>query len=282
MTIDHGEPGTHLPSIAILGAGSMGGAILSGLVSPSVTVAGGIRVTNRSSAKADALRSAAVTSLAVDTDPDANLTAVRGASIVLIGVKPAMVPDLLREIASALEPDAIVVSVAAGVTVASIEALVSQSVFRAMPNTPATVGLGVTGLSAGGRVTAEQQAIVSALFGTVGRVIELPEEKIDALGTMSGSGPAYVFLLIERMTDTAVSLGFSESEARVMVENTFRGASELLAASGTTPKELRRRVTSPNGTTERAIAVLESAGLADLFGAAAAAALARSKELAAG
>jgi pyrroline-5-carboxylate reductase len=273
---------TALPTIAILGAGSMGGAILSGLLRPTVTVDGGIRVTNRSEAKAAPLRSDAVTSYALELDPDANVAAIAGARIVLIGVKPAMVPDLLREIAPVLEPDAIVVSVAAGVTTATMEAIVPVVVLRAMPNTPALVGRGVTGLSAGSRAAASDVALVRGLFETVGEVLEIPEDKIDALSTISGSGPAYVFYLIEELTRTAVSLGFSAGEAATMVNGTFLGAAELLVISGEDPGELRRRVTSPKGTTERAIAELEAADLTSLFDRATAAALARAKELAAG
>ena len=213
----------------------MGGAILSGLLGPDVSVSGGIRVTNRTAAKAAALASDRVTSLSTETDPDANRAAVAGARIVLIGVKPAMVPDLLREVADALEPDAIVVSVAAGVTIATMEALVPGSVLRSMPNTPSVVGRGVTGLAAGTRSTPEDLALARALFETVGTVLEVPEEKIDALSTISGSGPAYVFFLIEQLTRTAVGMGFSPEEAAIMVEGTFRGASELLASSDDDP-----------------------------------------------
>jgi pyrroline-5-carboxylate reductase len=113
-------------------------------------------------------------------------------------------------------------------------------------------------------------------------VLEIPEDKIDALSTISGSGPAYVFYLIEELTRTAVSLGFSAGEAATMVNGTFLGAAELLVISGEDPGELRRRVTSPKGTTERAIAELEAADLTSLFDRATAAALARAKELAAG
>jgi pyrroline-5-carboxylate reductase len=273
---------TTLPTIAILGAGSMGGAILSGLLAPTVTVSGGIRVTNRTEAKAAPLRSAVVTSLALETAPEANLDAVRGARIVLVGVKPAMVPDLLREIAPALAPDAIVVSVAAGVTTATMEAIVPGVVLRAMPNTPAVVGRGVTGLSAGSRASAADVALARALFETVGDVLEIDEGRIDALSTISGSGPAYVFFLIEQLTATAIGLGFTEQEAATMVNGTFLGAAELLLASGESPAELRRRVTSPKGTTERAIAELEAADLRSVFDRATAAALARARELAAG
>lgn len=274
-----------LPQIAILGAGSMGGAILSGLLSSEVQAAG-ITVTNRTEAKAETVRHAGVVSLALETDPDATTTALRGAKLVLLGVKPAMVPDLLRDIRESIEPDALVVSVAAGVTIATMEAIVPQVVFRAMPNTPAVVGLGVTGLAAGSRASASDAVLVRTLFETVGAVIEVPESQIDALSTISGSGPAYVFFLIEQLTLTARHLGFDEEQSRLMVEQTFRGASELLARERTRsdagPAELRRRVTSPKGTTERAIGVLDAADLCGLFDRATAAALARAAEMARG
>jgi len=271
-----------LPTIAILGTGSMGGAILAGLLSPEVVVEGGIRVTNRSVEKAEALRSATVTSLATSVDPDANRVAVRGAKIVLVGVKPAMVPDLLREVADSLEPDAIVVSVAAGVTIATMESLVAGSVLRSMPNTPSVVGKGVTGLAAGTRSNDDDLAVVRALFETVGDVLVIPESQIDALSTISGSGPAYVFFLIEQLTRTAVGLGFTDEQAATMVNGTFIGSTALLAASQSTPTELRVQVTSPKGTTERAVAELEAADLSALFDRATAAALARAEELAKG
>jgi pyrroline-5-carboxylate reductase len=260
----------------------MGGAILAGLTAPSVSVDGRIRVTNRTVEKARPLSSAAVESFALAETPDANRLAVAGTRLVLIGVKPAMVPDLLREIADALEPDAIVISVAAGVTTATMEAIVPGAVLRAMPNTPAVVGRGVTGLAAGSRATAADAALGRALFETVGTVLEVPEDRIDALSTISGSGPAYVFYLIEELTRTAIELGFTAEEAAIMVNGTFLGAAELLVSSGVDPAELRRRVSSPKGTTERAIAVLESADLKELFDRATAAALVRAKELAAG
>ena len=271
-----------LPSIAILGTGSMGGAILAGLLNPDVVVEGGIRVTNRSVEKAQALASDSVTSLATSVDPDANRVAVKGARIVLVGVKPVMVPDLLREVADSLEPDAIVVSVAAGVTIATMESLVAGSVLRSMPNTPSLVGKGVTGLAAGTRSTESDLAVVRALFETVGDVLVVPESQINALSAISGSGPAYVFFLIEQLTRTAVGLGFTEEQAATMVNGTFVGATAVLAASTSTPTELRVNVTSPKGTTERAVAELEAADLAGLFDRATAAAIARAEELATG
>jgi pyrroline-5-carboxylate reductase len=273
-----------LPAIAILGAGSMGGAILNGLVQPGTAVSGPIRVTNRTEAKAAALRSDAVISYSTEVEPNANLAAITGARIVVVGVKPTMVPDLLREIAEALEPDAVVISVAAGVTIATIQSLLppSVAVLRAMPNTPALVGRGVTGLAAGDRASASDLAMAHSLFATVGAVLEVPESKIDEVSAISGSGPAYVFYLIEQLTRTAVGLGFTAEQASLMVEGTFLGASELLAASGEQPRELRRRVTSPHGTTERAIAEMEKAELGSMFDRATASAIARAKEIAAG
>lgn len=271
-----------LGSIAIIGAGAMGGAILGGLLAPGVTVDGDIRVTNRTEAKAAQVRRPGVESIALETEPEGNARAVRGADVVLIGVKPAMVPDTLAAIAADLEPHALVISVAAGVTTATMESVVSQPVLRAMPNTPSLIGKGVTGLAAGSRATAEQIALGRAVFETVGTVVEVPESQIDALSTISGSGPAYVFYLIEQLTATAVNLGFTEAQAQQLVTGTFLGSVELLEASGKQPEELRAQVTSPNGTTMRAIAELEKADLTGLFDRATASALARAKEMAEG
>lgn len=273
-----------LPTIAILGLGSMGGAILSGLRQPSVTVAGGIRVTNRSAANAAVFDDADdVTAYATETDPEANLKAVAGARVVLVAVKPWMVTDLLAEIKDALEPDAIIVSVAAGVTVATFEAALPShiAVIRSMPNTPAVVGKAVTGLSAGTRSTDADLQLVREVFETVGTVVVTPESQLDSLSAISGSGPAYVFLFVEKLTAAALALGFSPEDAKVLVETTFAGASELLVTSGEDPAELRRRVTSPKGTTEQAIKVFQEQIPDQVFIDATAAALKRSRELAA-
>ncbi|MEI2270306.1 pyrroline-5-carboxylate reductase [Microbacterium sp. No. 7] len=273
----------HLPPVAILGAGSMGGAIAQGISRSGE--ASSVVVTNRTAAKAGELDGLdAVTSVALVDEPSANTDAAASADIVLIGVKPAMVPDVLREIAGALRPGTIVVSLAAGVTIDTFEAIVGPGipVIRSMPNTPAVVGKAVTGLAAGSTATPEHVALVRRLFETCGVVIEVPEAQIDALSTISGSGPAYVFLLVEALTEAARGKGFDEADARLMAEQTFIGATALLAASGEDPAELRRRVTSPKGTTERAIGVLQTGNLDGLFSQATDAALARARELATG
>ncbi|MCR2814863.1 pyrroline-5-carboxylate reductase [Microbacterium jiangjiandongii] len=274
---------TALPPIAILGAGSMGGAVLHGLVRSGL--APHVTATNRTAAKATALEGLpGVTSVALEHAPHGNVDAAASADIVLVGVKPAMVPDLLREIAPHLRPGTIVVSLAAGVTLATFESILGEGmpVLRSMPNTPALVGKAVTGLAAGTSAGPAEVAVVRRLFETVGVVIEVPEEQIDALSTISGSGPAYVFLLIEELTRAARGKGFNEASARLMVEQTFIGATALLEASSEDPAELRRQVTSPKGTTERAVSVLQGAGLAELFAEATDAALVRARELAAG
>lgn len=274
-----------LPSIALLGAGSMGRAILSGLLKPGVEVNGPVHVTNRTDARAAEFDGVAgVRAHSLESNPAANRDAVAQAGLVIVAVKPAMVPDLLDEIASSLVPGAIVVSVAAGVKASTFEAHLptTVSVVRTMPNTPAVVGRAVTGLARGSRASDSEVSTVRSLFETVGTVVEVTEDELDALGTISGSGPAYVFLLIEALTEAAVRKGFSPEQAAVLVNETFAGASALLEASGRTPEELRIQVTSPKGTTERALAVLQEAGLPDLFARATDAALARTRELASG
>ncbi|WDG17537.1 pyrroline-5-carboxylate reductase [Microbacterium sp. Clip185] len=272
---------SQLPPLAILGAGSMGGAIAQGVIASGR--AGEVVVTNRSRAKAESLATAGIRSLALEDDAAANAAAAASAEVVLIGVKPGMVPALLAEIGPHLRPGAIVVSLAAGVTIATFERILGPDavVVRSMPNTPAVVGKAVTGIARGSRADERAMGVVRSVFETVGAVVEVAEDRIDALSTISGSGPAYVFLLIEKLTEAAVGKGFDPETARLMAEQTFIGAAALLDATGEDPAELRRRVTSPKGTTERAVAVLQDARLEQIFAEATDAALARAKELAA-
>jgi pyrroline-5-carboxylate reductase len=210
--------------------------------------------------------------------------AVAGADVVLVGVKPAYVTEVLAEIAEAINDNALVISVAAGVTTAAMEAVLPEDVgvVRAMPNTPAIVGRAVTGISAGERATDWAIETSVQLFETVGKTVVLDESQIDALSTISGSGPAYVFYLIEQLTKAAKHHGFNDQDAALLVNETFLGAAELLVASGKEPAALRKQVTSPNGTTERAIARMAETDLEAMFVEATDAALARARELAAG
>ncbi|PWB97992.1 pyrroline-5-carboxylate reductase [Homoserinimonas hongtaonis] len=271
------------PTIALLGAGSMGSAILEGLLRDGTVVGGGIRITNRTTASASRQWPDAVTSLSLEADPEANLRAVDGADVVIIGVKPGMVAGLLGEIGGALKPGAVVVSVAAGVTTASLEAALPDSVaaVRSMPNTPTAVGLGVTALSRGSRTTDEQLATVERVFGAVGEVLVIDEDRMAGLTSVSGSGPAYVYYMVESFTRAAEAQGFAPDDASRLVSQTFRGALEMLRTSGKSPEQLRRDVTSPNGTTERAVAVLIEADLPAILTEAVEAAAARSREMSA-
>jgi len=270
-----------LPAIAIIGTGSMGGAIVRGLRQGN-TGATSLRVTTRSEASAAVWRGDGVEARATEHDSDANTWAVTDARIVLLAVKPAQVTAVLTELGSSLHPETLVVSVAAGITTEAIHAVVPNPVVRAMPNTPALIGRGVTGISGGSRATAAHRALADDLFRTVGTVVEVPESQIDALSTISGSGPAYVFFLIEEFTRAAEAMGFAPDVAALLVRETVMGSSLLLEASGDDPAELRRRVTSPKGTTEQAIAVLQHAKLHELFERAARAAWERARQLAVG
>jgi pyrroline-5-carboxylate reductase len=267
--------------IAILGTGSMGKAILSGLLaagtSPSI-----VRVTTKSKASADALSSNhGAQATALESDSAANSSSAKDADLVILAVKPNMILETLKDVASVLKPGCLVVSVAAGITTAAMEEQLSgnAAVIRAMPNTPSVVGLGVTGISKGSNVSAEQLNLAVELFASVGKVLVVDESKIDALSTISGSGPAYVFYFAEKLITAAKSLGFSEQEASLMVKETFLGSATLLATSSSSPEELRQQVTSPNGTTMQATGRFDAADLERVFIEATEAALARAKEL---
>lgn len=268
-------------TVAILGSGSMGSAILSGMVRHGIKKEK-IKVTTRKVESADALaKKFGVTAYATGYQPNANSLAVEGAQIVLLAIKPANVIEVLEQIKAVISKDALVISVAAGVTTATIESYLpeSVSVIRAMPNTPALIQQGLTGISVGSRANAEQLAVAVELFDAVGKTVVLPEDQIDALSTISGSGPAYVFYFMEEFISAAKSMGFSHEDAYLLVTQTFLGASELISQTQGDPAELRRQVTSPNGTTMKAVAVLEEGRLHELFLKATTAALARAKEI---
>ena len=267
--------------IAILGTGSMGKAILSGMLATGTSPAN-VRVTTNSKASADAISSNhGVQATALESDSAANSSAAKDADLVILAVKPNMILETLKEVAAVLKPDCLVISVAAGITTAAMEEQLSgnAAVVRAMPNTPSVVGLGVTGISKGSNVSAKQLDLAIELFASVGKVLVVDESKIDALSTISGSGPAYVFYFAEKLITAAKSLGFSESEASLMVKETFLGSATLLATSSSSPEELRQQVTSPNGTTMQATGRFDAADLERVFIEATEAALARAKEL---
>ncbi|MGW5150617.1 pyrroline-5-carboxylate reductase [Rhodococcus koreensis] len=267
-------------TLCVLGAGAMGQAIVSGLLA-SAAAPRDIRITCRTTASASRLvGDARVTAYAVESTSDANRLAVQGASIIVLAVKPSAVAPCLNEIAPILTPGAIVVSLAAGLSTASIQQRLPKhvSVLRAIPNTPASVGKSVTAISAGTPSSSGDLARVHAVFAQVGSVFVVPESQLNAVTAISGSGPAYVFYLIEQLTAAATRLGFTPTQAATLVRDTFAGAVELLFASEYSVADLRRQVTSPGGTTEAAIAALEQGQIARLLETATFAARDRARE----
>ena len=259
----------------------MGGAILSGLIAAGYS-ADSIFASTATAQSAKALTEKfSIKSFALETSPTANAQAASEADILLIGVKPGKVLETLSEIKDSVKDGVLVISVAAGVTTKAMEAAIGSkaSVIRAMPNTPSIVGHGVTGISKGASANDSQLALAKELFETVGQVLIVDEEKINALSTISGSGPAYVFYFAEKLMTAAKKLGFSDSEANLMVRATLLGSATLLASSSDSPEALRAQVTSPNGTTMQATARFDEADLERVFIESTEAALARAIEL---
>jgi pyrroline-5-carboxylate reductase len=270
-----------LPRIAILGTGHMGGAILGGLIQTQDAFES-IRVTCATAASARALAERGVEVRSLEDDAGANQWALDEADIIILGVKPHYLLGLLREVAPHAPESAVIVSIAAGITVEHMEQLWPGALIRTMPNTPSQVGKGVTGLSAGSRVTEDQLQAVTRVFETVGSVLQVDESSLNALSTFSGSGPAFVYFFIERFMEVAHEHGFTPEQATTMVQGTFAGAMELLEHSGKTPQELREAVTSPGGTTQAALEVYRAADLSAIIREASAAAIARAEEMAKG
>ncbi|MGA8987907.1 pyrroline-5-carboxylate reductase [Aeromicrobium sp.] len=260
--------------IAILGAGVMGETLLAAILK-SGHAASDVVISEKRADRAEELRAAY--GVAVTTNSDA----VRDADMVLLVVKPQDVPALLLEIADFVQPDATVVSLAAGVRTETIAAALPAgvAVVRAMPNTPALVGEGMFGVSAGSGVSDERVAAVVTLLESGGRVVVVQETQQDALTAVSGSGPAYVFYLAEAMVAGGIAQGLDPATARTLVDQTIIGSAALLAESDETAEELRRRVTSPHGTTHAAIVAFDALGVKDAVIAGVAAATARSIEL---
>ncbi|WAP52378.1 pyrroline-5-carboxylate reductase [Arthrobacter sp. ATA002] len=242
--------------LTFLGCGSMNEAILGGILAGGMP-ADRVSATVRRPERAEELREryAGLTVLAGNEDPEANRTAAAAADVVVVGVKPVGVAALLAEIAPVLHPGTVVVSVAAAVSLELLEGGLpdGQPVIRSMPNTPSRVGRGVVSLSAGTHATDATMALAAELLSATGRVVQVPEEQVDAVSAVSGSGPAYAFYLAEAMARAGEELGLDPDLAAVLARDTVAGAGYMLAEPGADAGALRRAVTSPNGTTEAAI-----------------------------
>jgi pyrroline-5-carboxylate reductase len=212
-----------------------------------------------------------------------NVEAVRGAGVVLVAVKPKDVVALLTEVGGALEPGAVVVSLVAGLPTAAFEAALPTGtpVVRTMPNTPAQIGAGVTAISPGAHATDEHLALVERLLAGTGLVVRVAEKDQDAVSAVSGSGPAYVFYVVDALAEAGVLLGLTRQVALQIATQTVLGAGRLLDETGEHPALLREKVSSPGGTTVRALRRLDAGGVRAAFLDALEAAHARSAEIAA-
>jgi pyrroline-5-carboxylate reductase len=253
----------------------MATALIRGLLAKGTRTTGDIVASDPNGSTLDALRGAH----GIRTQAD-NATAVREGDIVVLAVKPQMMGAVLPEVAAALSPNALVVSIAAGVPLAVLErGLPNAAVVRSMPNTPALVGEGITAIAAGSRANDDDLADAESLLASVGFVVRVPEAQLDAVTGLSGSGPAYVFRMIEALVDGGVAAGLERNVAAQLAAQTVLGAARLLRESGEAPTTLRARVTSPGGTTEAGLAELEERGFHAALVAAVQRATARSKEL---
>lgn len=266
--------------VAILGCGKIGEALLAGLLSSDWLAPEEIVVTCRRQERADELaeRYGVVATLS-------NTEAVGGgAEVVVLAVKPQDFDTLLGEIGPLLTPAQTVLSVAAAIPTSAIEQRIAPDVpvVRAMPNAPAIVHEGIAGVCAGAHADDAHLALAEDVLSHLGAVVRVPERYMDAVTAVSGSGPAYFALLAEAMIEAGILLGLSREISTQLVVQTMLGTAKLLRDEGIHPVELREAVTSPGGTTIRAIRELERAGVRAAFLNAIQAAMERARELAAG
>ncbi|WP_291793381.1 pyrroline-5-carboxylate reductase [Brevibacterium sp.] len=266
-------------SIAFIGTGNMGGALLRGILAGGQEP-GGVTATTRGAASAEELAAElGIRALSLEADPTANRTAVTGADLVFLGVKPWMLADTLTEVRDALAPGAVLVSMAAGVDAATIRrAAPGHPVVRIMPNTPCAVGAGVISLAPDAQVPADVVEELTALLTPVGLVVPVEEAQLPLLTGISGSGVAYFFQLAEHLVDTAVAQGLDAEVAARTVAATAAGAGRLLA-DRPEPAALRTAVTSKGGTTAAALDAFAAGGFAQLVENAVQAAEDRSLEM---
>lgn len=266
-----------MKKIGFIGAGNMASALVGGLLARGWQTAD-IALSDTTAA---ALVPHAERGLYTTTD---NASLLAHAEVLVLAVKPQVMAQVLKPLAEGVRAKRpLIISIAAGIPVASIEHWLGgpQSVVRAMPNTPALVQTGAAGLFANASVTPEQRRAAEDILGAVGIALWVPEESlIDAVTAVSGSGPAYFFYLMEAMMAAGRELGLDEATARALTLQTALGAAQMAVTADVGPGELRRRVTSPGGTTERAVSVLDGAGVPSAFDRALKACAVRGAELA--
>ncbi len=265
--------------VAILGSGKMGGILLQAFLKNNLASAENIFATVQHADRAMALSA----QFGVDVTTD-NLAAAEQADVILLGVKPLQVPGLVEQIRPALSTDKVLLSFAASVKTRSIEeaAGCDLGVIRAMPNTPAMIGAGVTALCAGRFVTPEQMMVAQRIFHTVGRTVVVDEKHMDAVTGLSGSGPAFLYIIIEALAEAGVNVGLPRDVATLLAAQTTYGSARMVLETGYHPALLKDQVTTPAGCTVDGILELEEGGLRVTLIKAVKRATIRAKELAEG
>lgn len=244
--------------LGFVGGGNMAAALVKGLVNAKVVPADAIVVSDVKPERLALFRD----THGVRTTAD-NHELVKNVDVVVLSVKPQVIDKVLESIGKDVRPEQLVVSVAAGVPVAAMEARLPKGarLVRAMPNTPATVDAGATAIAPGSHATPEDLEVARSLFSGVGRVVTLDESLLDAVTGLSGSGPAYVMLMIEALADGGVKVGLHRDTALLLAAQTVYGSAKLLLETGEHPGRLKDMVTSPGGTAIAGLHTLESGGL---------------------
>jgi pyrroline-5-carboxylate reductase len=281
ISVDAGEVPAQLPHVhvAVLGAGKMGGILLQAFLKQNLFAPAQIHATVAHAERAVALS----TQWGVDVSTD-NLETARQADLILIGVKPFQVPDLIEEIRPALTKEKTIVSFAASVKTRAIEdaAGLEIGVIRAMPNTPSALGAGAAALCKGRFVSTQQMELADRIFETVGRTVIVDEKHMDAVTGLSASGPAYIYIIIEALAEAGVKVGLPRDIATQLAAQTTFGAAKMVLETGYHPALLKDAVTTPAGCTIDGILELEEGGLRVTLIKAVMRATERAKQLAAG
>src|SRR6266852_2360450 len=262
--------------LTFIGGGTMAEAMIRGLLDKHLVPPSHVFVTGpRRERRAELTKQFGVKALA------SNAEAAQGAHVVVLSVKPQVLPTVLRELRGQLRPEQLVLSIVAGAPLAVLrEGLDHAAVVRAMPNTPAQIGMGITAWTAADAVDREQRERAKAILGALGEELEVDEESlVDMATALSGTGPTYVFLLMEALVDAGVHLGFSRRVAEELVLRTVEGSALFARKSGRHLAELRNMVTSPGGTSAAAIYQLEKGALRTVLSKAVYAAYQRTREL---
>ncbi len=252
-----------MSNIAFVGAGSMAEAMISGITTRSNLTSNQITVMNRSNS--DRL-SFLQTAYGVETTHYYEKL-LKDASIVVLAIKPKDVFAALSSIKPYLRDDMLLISVVAGVSMTDIELIINRNlaIIRTMPNTSAAIGKSATAIAQNRFVTNDQLQLATSLLETIGQVTLMDEEQLDAVTGLSGSGPAYIYYLIEAMEQSAERIGLGKEDAKALILQTIIGAAEMLHNSSKTPQILRKEITSPGGTTEAGLKILESKQVQEAF-----------------